>query len=70
MKDVQDDRSVVDLVWFHQDYVDLFASAELDPIAHYTPLGREDEPYEWLTETSVAPWVIYVLSKKNVERLP
>jgi SAM-dependent methyltransferase len=70
MKDVEDDRSVVDLVWFHQDYVDLFASAELDPIAHYTPLGREDEPYEWLTETSVAPWVIYVLSKKNVERLP
>ena len=20
-----------------------------------------DEPYEWLTETSIAPWVIYVL---------
>jgi len=67
MKDVEEERPVVDLVWSHQDYVNLFAAAELDLVAHYTPLGREDEPYEWLTETSIAPWVIYVLSKKNVD---
>ncbi|MGA2737239.1 MAG: class I SAM-dependent methyltransferase [Bryobacteraceae bacterium] len=66
MKDVEDNRPVVDLVWFGQDYVDLFAAAELALIAHYTPRGREDEPYEWLTETSIAPWVIYVLGKKNL----
>jgi len=70
MKDVDYDRPVVDLVWFHQDYVSLFAAAELDLVAQFTPLGREDEPHEWLTETSIAPWVIYILSKKNVERLP
>ena len=70
MKDVEEERPVVDLVWSHQDYVNLFAAAELDLVAHYTPLGREDEPYEWLTETSIAPWVIYVLNKKNVDRLP
>jgi SAM-dependent methyltransferase len=67
MKDVEDDRPVVDLVWFHQDYVNLFAAAELYLVAHFTPLGREDEPHEWLNETSIAPWVIYVLSKKNVD---
>jgi SAM-dependent methyltransferase len=67
MKDVKDDRPVIDLVWFHQDYLNLFAAAEIDLVAHLTPLGCEDEPHEWLTETSIAPWVIYVLSKKNVD---
>lgn len=65
MKDVEDRRPVVDLVWFHEDYLNLFAASELHLVAHYTPLGREDEPNEWLTETSIAPWVIYVLRKKN-----
>ncbi len=65
MKDVKDGRPVEDLVWFHEDYLTLFAASELDLVAHYTPLGREDEPYEWLNETSIAPWAIYVLSKKN-----
>lgn len=65
MKDVPDGRPVVDLVWFHQDYVNLFAAAELDLVAHYTPLGRHDEPYAWLTETSLAPWVIYVVTNRE-----
>ena len=55
MKDVEDDRPVVDLVWFHQDYLNLFAAAELDLFAYFTPLGQKDEPYVWLTETSIAP---------------
>jgi ubiquinone/menaquinone biosynthesis C-methylase UbiE len=65
MKDVADGRPVVDLVWFHEDYLNLFGASELELVAHFTPLGHEDEPYEWLTETSIAPWVIYVLKKKN-----
>jgi hypothetical protein len=62
MKDMADARPVVDIVWFHQDYLNLFAAAELALIADYKPLGRVDEPYKWLTEASIAPWVIYVLS--------
>jgi SAM-dependent methyltransferase len=62
MKDVADARPVVDILWFHEDYLNLFAAAELALIAHYKPLGRDDEPYKWLTETSIAPWMIYVLS--------
>lgn len=65
MKDIADHRPVVDLVWFHEDYLNLFASSELGLAGYYTPLGRKDEPYEWVTETFLAPWMIYVLKKKN-----
>jgi SAM-dependent methyltransferase len=65
MKDVTDARPVVDVVWFHEDYMKLFAAAELDLISYHTPLGRKNEPYLWLDETSIAPWVIYVLAEKQ-----
>ncbi|MCP4203326.1 MAG: methyltransferase domain-containing protein [bacterium] len=64
MKDVEDGRPVEDLIWFHSDYLSLFEASELRLAAHYQPLGLEDEPYEWLTEASIAPWVTYVLGKK------
>jgi SAM-dependent methyltransferase len=63
MKDVPDARPVVDLVWFHDDYAAAFAEAGLSLIARELPLGREDDPRTWLSETSVAPWVIYVLAR-------
>jgi hypothetical protein len=65
MKDVKDARPVLDLVWFQEDYLNLVVASDLDLVAHYSPLGREDEPYEWLSETSIAPWVIYVMRKKD-----
>jgi ubiquinone/menaquinone biosynthesis C-methylase UbiE len=67
MNDIEDQRPVVDIIWSHEDYANLFAASGLDLVAQYRPLGREDEPYEWITETSIAPWVIYVLSKRNQE---
>lgn len=63
MKDVEDRRPVVDLIWFHEDYVDLFAAAGLRILAHHTPLGAKDDPVQWLTETVIAPWMIYVLAR-------
>jgi SAM-dependent methyltransferase len=63
MKDVEDRRPVVDLIWFPEDYVDLFAASGLRIVADYLPLGREEESVQWLTETSVAPWVVYVLGR-------
>jgi len=63
MKDVEDERPVVDLIWFHEDYLKLFAASELELVRRYMPLGQENEPYAWLAETSTAPWVIYVLRK-------
>lgn len=61
MKDVVDTRPVVDVVWSHEDYVRLFAASDLEIITRHMPLGRDDEPYDWVSETSIAPWVIYVL---------
>ena len=61
MKDVPDSRPVTDLLWRHEDYLELFAACKLGVIARLSPLGHEDEPYEWMSETSVSPWVIYVL---------
>ena len=64
MKDVPDARPVVDFIWFHSDYVKLFAAAGVRLVEHRLPLGRKEEPYEWLAETEVAPWMIYVLAKE------
>ena len=66
MKDVTDSRPVVDLIWSHGDYLQLFAAASLELLAEYRPLGRDDEPYGWLSEKTVAPWVIYVLKRTRV----
>lgn len=70
MKDVPDARPVMDIVWFHEDYLALFAASGLDLVAQYRPLGRRDEPYAWLSETTTAPWVIYVLGRNDSRRRP
>jgi len=64
MKDVTDARPVIDVVWFHEDYLKLFGASELELVAHHRPLGHENDPCEWLTETTIAPWIIYVLAGK------
>lgn len=63
MKDVTDARPVVDTVWFHDDYLRLFGAAGLTLEAEYRPLGRPDEGQDWVSETSIAPWVIYVAGR-------
>ncbi len=63
MTDVDDQRPVVDFLWFHQDYLRLFARSGLEMITYHKPLGRADELYGWRTELTVSPWVIYVLAR-------
>jgi trans-aconitate methyltransferase len=64
MKDVTDSRPVVDIVWSHQDYLRLFAASDLDLVAYYAPLGREDDPCNWISEISIAPWIVYIVRNK------
>jgi trans-aconitate methyltransferase len=64
MKDVADSRPVVDIVWSHDDYMNLFAASELELVAQYRPLGDPSDGHDWLNETSIAPWVIYVARQK------
>jgi SAM-dependent methyltransferase len=61
MTDVEDRRPVEDIIWFEKDYMDLFEEAGAELAASYKPLAKEDEPYAWVNETKIAPWVIYVL---------
>ncbi|MBI5867323.1 MAG: methyltransferase domain-containing protein, partial [candidate division Zixibacteria bacterium] len=60
--DHADSRPVEDIVWSDADYRAVYASAGLKSIEVCRPLAREDEPYPWVNETRIAPWVIYVLA--------
>ena len=62
--DIEDRRPVEDIIWFEEDYLELFETAGLQMEAVHRPLGREDEPFEWTLETEIAPWFIYVLKRK------
>jgi SAM-dependent methyltransferase len=59
--DSEDRRPVEDVVWSDESYRDIYARADLAPSATYRPLARESEPYAWVNEVRIAPWVIYVL---------
>jgi ubiquinone/menaquinone biosynthesis C-methylase UbiE len=63
MLDVKDRRPVEDIFWTVQDYHTLFEKAGLTPEATYKPLGRREEPFDWISEVHTAPWMIFVLSK-------
>jgi len=58
-----DSRPCVDILCTDETYHDLYASAGLEVAAVLKPLATGDEPYQWVSETRIAPWVIYVLSK-------
>ncbi|MEW6367147.1 MAG: class I SAM-dependent methyltransferase [Acidobacteriota bacterium] len=61
--DLDDSRPTEDVVCSDEDYRQAYKRAGLEVVAVYRPLAREDEPYAWVNETRIAPWVIYVLEK-------
>lgn len=63
MLDVDEKKPVEDIFWTEKDYEVLFDLAGLKIEAIYKPLGYSDEPFEWVSEKELAPWVIYVLSR-------
>jgi SAM-dependent methyltransferase len=60
--DTDDPRPVDDVLCPDDEYRRIFSAARLIPIATYHPLGRPGEPCQWVSETRVAPWAIYVLA--------
>ncbi len=60
MLDVEDSRPVEDIIWSDQAYQDTYKRAGLVPTEIHRPLGIPSEPYRWVSETRMAPWVIYV----------
>jgi SAM-dependent methyltransferase len=61
MLDVEDRRPVEDIFWTVPDYHRLFEIAGLKLEKTYKPLGCRDEPFDWVSETETAPWMIFVL---------
>jgi ubiquinone/menaquinone biosynthesis C-methylase UbiE len=61
--EINDGRPVEDIVWLDADYQEVFAESGLELVTSYKPLANESEPYNWVNETKIAPWVIYLLKK-------
>ncbi len=65
MKDVDDKRPVIDVVMSDEDYREIYRKAGLEVVKTYYPLAEKDEPFAWINETRIAPWVIYVLERNG-----
>ncbi len=59
--DIDDKRPVEDILWTDEAYQETYAKSGLTIINVYRPLGKVDEPYQWVNEDRIAPWVIYVI---------
>jgi len=63
MLDVEDARPVEDIVWSDEAYENVYERAGIAVLEMRRPLAKESEPYEWVSETRIAPWVVYVLGR-------
>lgn len=61
MLDVPDRRPVDDVMCSDGHYRALFEAARLGVLDKASPLATGAEPIAWVSETTVAPWSIYVL---------
>lgn len=61
MLDVEDRRPVEDILWTDEGYLEVYDDAGLKAVKSYRPLAIQGEAYSWVSETTTAPWVIYVL---------
>jgi len=61
--DFPDRRPTEDILFTDEAYRDIYKEADLTVVAMYKPLACGDEPYTWVNETRIAPWVVYVLSR-------
>jgi SAM-dependent methyltransferase len=58
---LDDHRPVDDVYWSDAAWAETHAHAGLDTVQEYRPLARDDEPYDWVNQTRIAPCVVYVL---------
>ena len=61
MLDVEDSRPVEDILWTDEAYQEVYSRSGLVPIETYRPLAKPSESFAWVSETTIAPWVVYVL---------
>jgi len=61
--DHADHRPVQDILWTDEAYRSVCREAGLSVVKMFAPLAKGDEPYSWVNETTIAPWVIYLLKQ-------
>ena len=61
MLDVPDRRPVVDIVCSDAHYGELFEAVGLCVVDTLRPLATAAEQVQWVSETAIPPWTIYVL---------
>jgi SAM-dependent methyltransferase len=61
--DHPDQRPVEDVLWTDESYRAVHKEAGLKTIYVSKPLAKGDEPFSWVNETKIPPWVIYVLKQ-------
>jgi len=62
--ELSDAGPVEDILWPHEDYLRVYREAGLDVVLVERPLATGDEGITWQSETSVAPWAIYLLKQR------
>jgi len=55
--DHQDRRPVEDILWTDESYRAVYREAGLEAAHLFQRLAKGDEPYSWVSETKIAPWV-------------
>ena len=63
--DFEDRSPAVDILWPHESYLETYSRAGLELVEMHKPLATGAEPYKWVSETRIAPWVIYVLQRSR-----
>jgi SAM-dependent methyltransferase len=61
--DFPDHRPTEDILFTDEAYRELYKEVGLSVVAIHKPLAHGDEPYTWVNETRIAPWVIHVLAR-------
>jgi len=61
--DHQDRRPVEDILCTDESYRAFYREAGLEAVRVFAPLAHGDEPYPWVSETTVPPWAIYILKR-------
>jgi ubiquinone/menaquinone biosynthesis C-methylase UbiE len=61
--DHHDRRPVEDILCTDEAHRAVYREAGLEVVRVFEPLAKGGEPYSWVSETKIAPWVIYLLRR-------
>jgi SAM-dependent methyltransferase len=63
MLDVPDRRPVEDVLWLEADYLRAYGAVGLAVTEIHRPLGTDEDPFTWVSETHISPWAVYLLRR-------